>query len=398
MGQELSFTGNAPHFASGAVRALPASAVASGPVLQLYARDWRDFTRSDRIARWDALARFATEPNPFYESWSLLPALKAFDPKGGVKLLTLEADGQLAGLMPVQRLGRYYRHVLPHLRNWTHDNCFLGAPLIAKGFERLFWEHVFGWADACAGGALFLHIAHVPATGPIRVSLAATLAGQERIAATVYCEERAALVSRAGPECYLRESLSAKKRKELRRQQRRLEDEGELTFHRQDDDIGLDSWCRDFLQLEARGWKGDAGSALACKAATARLFTRSLEGAARRGRLERLAYRLDGKPIAMLANFLCPPGAFSFKTAFDEAYAKYSPGVLLQVENLELLRRDGVQWADSCAAQGHPMIAHFWRERRAIARHSIAIGGPLRRRAFAAIVAREIGRAPGGIV
>ena len=93
----------------------------------------------------------------------------------------------------------------------------------------------------------------------------------------------------------------------------------------------------------------------------------------------------------MLATFLCPPGAFSFKTAFDERYARFSPGVLLQRENLELLARPDIVWTDSCAAMDHPMIDHFWRERRTVARHSIAIGGKVRRLVFRTLAARETG-------
>ena len=45
---------------------------------------------------------------------------------------------------------------------------------------------------------------------------------------------------------------------------------------------------------------------------------------------------LDGKPLAMLVNFLTAPGSFSFKTAFDEAFSRYSPGVLIQLDNLAI--------------------------------------------------------------
>ena len=93
----------------------------------------------------------------------------------------------------------------------------------------------------------------------------------------------------------------------------------------------------------------------------------------------------------MLANFLTPPGTYSFKTTFDESYARFSPGVLLQRENLALLARDGIEWADSCAAADHPMIDRIWREKRPIARVSIAIGGRARRAAAALIFRAETG-------
>lgn len=56
-------------------------------------QEWRSFDRRDRIGAWDALAEWACEPNPFYESWHLLPSLRAFDQEGDVTLLALEADG-----------------------------------------------------------------------------------------------------------------------------------------------------------------------------------------------------------------------------------------------------------------------------------------------------------------
>jgi hypothetical protein len=153
------------------------------------------------------------------------------------------------------------------------------------------------------------------------------------------------------------------------------------------------AWAQEFLALERRGWKGAAGSALASDPRTETLFLEALAGAARHGRLERLAIRLDDRPLAMLASFVTPPGAFSFKTAFDEDFARFSPGVLLQRENLALLSRSGVHWADSCAAADHPRIDHIWRERREIVRLSIGIGGALRRGAFKLIAARETRRA-----
>ena len=96
----------------------------------------------------------------------------------------------------------------------------------------------------------------------------------------------------------------------------------------------------------------------------------------------------------MLATFLTPPGAYSYKTAFDEEYARFSPGVLLQRENLAVLDRPDIVWSDSCAAADHPMIDRIWREKRGVGRLSIAIGGILRRAAFSQFVRAETARSP----
>jgi hypothetical protein len=113
--------------------------------------------------------------------------------------------------------------------------------------------------------------------------------------------------------------------------------------------------------------------------------------------VECLSLLFDGRDIAMLASFVTPPGAYSFKTTFDEDFGRFSPGVLLQCENLAMLARPEVAWTDSCAVQDHAMIDHIWRERRPIARHSIAIGGAARRKLFTLLSRRETGHAPGGI-
>ncbi|MDE1914673.1 MAG: GNAT family N-acetyltransferase [Sphingomonadales bacterium] len=340
------------------------------------------------MARWQRLARQASEPNPFLEEWYLLPALRAMGAEE-VTLACLEADGDLLGLMPLARNWHYYGRPIPHLAGWSHPNSFLGAPLVARGMEPVFWRALLSHADAHAGMALFLHLTHVPLEGALTGALRQVLAEEGRPHGLVWREERAALASPLLPEDYLEASLSGKKRKELRRQYARLSELGKVDTIRQRDATDLAPWIEDFLALEAAGWKGAAGSALSCSPATAALFREALTGAAASGRLERLALRLDGRAIAMLASFVTPPMAFSYKTAFDESLSRYSPGVLLQRDNLSLLLDRDIAMTDSCASADHPMIDHLWRERRSVGRLSIAIGGRARQAAFGAVLRRE---------
>ena len=363
--------------------------IAIAPALRVRADPWPDIAEAAEPA-WERLAAQASEPSPFLEPWGLLPALRALDPQGTARLLRFEHQGELVGLFPVAASRSYYGRPIPHLHGWSHANAFLGAPLVAAGHERAFWTALLEWADRNAGLALFLHLVDLPLAGPLHAALAGVLAEQHRTSGVVHRTNRAMLCSAETPEAYLAGSLSGKKRKELRRQATRLGELGAVTSERRHDAEGLDAWTDAFLALERAGWKGKAGSALASQAETTALFRATLAGAAARGKLERLALRLDGRPIAMLATFLTPPGAFSYKTAFDEDYARFSPGVQLQCENLQILDRPDIAWIDSCAAADHPMIDHIWRERREVGRVSIAIGGRLRRALFDAILGREM--------
>lgn len=355
---------------------------------------WQEMAR-DRAA-WDQLAANAAEPNPFFESWYLLPSIAALEPAGDVFILRYEEAGKLRGLMPVSRASRYYGWPVPNMASWLHDNCFLGTPLVAKRSEVPFWRAVLSWTDDHAKSALFLHLRGLPIGGAMQMALASAAHSEGRQVELVHREERALLQSSLSADAYLEASLSGKKRKELRRQMKRLSEEGSIAFSCQTGADGLEQWIDDFLDLEASGWKGRAGSALSCDPAKIALFRESLAGAAARNRLERLTLSLDGRPIAMLVNFHTPPGAFSYKTAFDEDYSRFSPGVLLQQENLSLLERKEIEWCDSCASADHQMIDHVWRERRAIGRYSVAIGGPMRRIGFRQFIRAETARSSSG--
>ncbi len=344
----------------------------------------------DFQADWADLVASVSEPNPFFEPWYLMPSLRDLDRGRRVRIAAYYRSGMLCALFPLNKSTAYYGYPLPHHAVWQHPNMFSGVPLVRHGHELGFWRTLLATLDEDPGGALFLHLPQLNETGPLNRALETVLASQDRPAGVVQRSERALLQSDLSPDAYFETSLSTKKRKELRRQERRLGEEGELSFDRHSDSTELDRWIGEFLALEASGWKGSEGSALASDAATARLFDHALRGAAGAGRLERLTLRLDGKPIAMLANFLTPPGAYSFKTAFHESYSRFSPGVLLQQRNLELLASEQLDWCDSCAAEGHPMIEHIWREKRAIVSHNIAIGGSLRRRLFEPILRAEM--------
>lgn len=376
------------------LRRIPEDSIAAGNIPTLRMLDWECGAAPSIVARWDELARNASEPNPFLESWYLLPALKALAQPDTVRLLLLEHGETLIGLIPLSHSKRYYTRPIPHLAGWSHSNAFLGTPLIAKGHEQAFWRALLAWSDANAGAGLFLHLAQMALEGPVFQALTRVIVAQGRTGAIVHREERALLASQDSPEAYFEASLSGKKRKELRRQLNRLGEQGAVAFDRRTDVDGLDAWTDAFLELEAGGWKGRAGSALALAKPTAALFRQALSGAAAQGRLERLTMTLDGRPIAMLANFVCPPGAFSFKTAFDESFSKFSPGVLLQCENLMVLERQDIAWSDSCAAADHPMIDHIWRERRQVGHISVAIGGTMRRAAFGMLARAELRRKP----
>lgn len=331
----------------------------------------------DLAAAWDRLAAAASEPNPFVERWCLQSALHLLDPERQARLVMVMtgSDGPLIGVMPLAPAAKYGRLPLKHVTGWAHPNHFHGAPLVRAGMEPLFWSILLGWCDAAGWARTLVHVPRLTEDGPLHRALMEVARLRGGAGEIVHCEERALLESSLVPGAYWDEAVRAKKRKELRRQANRLAEEGRVSFRRWQSDDVVDRWIAAFLDLEARGWKGRAGSALASHGDTEAWFRAIVTGAAAAGKLDMRVLALNDRPLAMLVNFLCPPGGFSFKTAFDEDYARFSPGVLLQQANLDILDDPRIDWVDSCAAPGHPMIDSVWRERR----HLVWINVPLAR-------------------
>src|SRR5690606_17341712 len=77
------------------------------------------------------------------------------------------------------------------------------------------------------------------------------------------------------------------------------------------------------------------------------------------------ALTLDGKVIASLVVFVESACAYTWKTAYDESYAAFSPGTLLMIEvTKQHLDDPNIVLTDSCAVPDHPVMSRLWNERR----------------------------------
>jgi CelD/BcsL family acetyltransferase involved in cellulose biosynthesis len=326
---------------------------------------------------WNDLAEHASEPNPFYESWFLRPAIAHLSEQSDARMVMVWRDTALIGLLPVIGAEKYGRAPIQHIENWLHYHCFYGVPLVRKGYEDEFWNAALALFDSSKWATGFLHLVGLDPQMPVARALA-----KIRRADIVHKTHRAMLKSDLNSQSYYQTHMRKKKRKEIGRLWTRLHELGSVAFERLSHDADCAPWITDFLDLEASGWKGREGSALGACHRTAAFFREALVGAQRAGKLELVRLTLDGAPIAMLVNFLTAPGGYAFKIAFDEKYARFSPGVLIKVENLKVLDRSDIAWMDSCASENHPMINSLWAERRTIVRATVPLSGIKRQMIF----------------
>ena len=329
-------------------------------------------------AEWTALATGASEPNAFAEHWFVAASLRTLAEGTDIRLLEVRRGEVLIGLLLLETHRGYARLPVRITQSWAHHQMFLHTPLVAAGEERAFWAAVLKVLDGARWAPGLLHLRGLAEDGPVHRALQAVREGiivQRRI--------RAALESSLSPMAYYEQAVRQKKRKEIRRLQNRLAELGPVRTRRLDDAGQLDAWCTTYLALEKAGWKGEAGTSLAATAESVAFFRAALTAAWAAGRLQFLRLDVGDTCIAMLVNFLTPPGSFSFKTVFNEEYSRFSPGVLIQLENLQILEDSRIAWMDSCAVEDHPMIDSLWTERRSIVRVSVPLKGVKRRALYA---------------
>lgn len=322
-------------------------------------------------SQWSTLAERPASTNLFFHPEFAIPAIERLG--GGAVSLALvrSAAGTPAGLAPFThtRLGR----IAPAVRLWTHKYGPLGEPLVVSDdingtVERL----VESLAPADSGLSLILP--DMSAEGPVAEAVGAAALASRRPLVLLGEHRRAVLVRGSGP-ADLRAALPRDKRKELGRQLRRLGDIGPVAFTSDIKPECVLARFEEFLALEMASWKGRHGTALASSPVTAAFARAALFNLAEAGKARVDSLRVGTHAVAIVVSLIAGSAAYTWKIAYDEAYAQYSPGVQLMLEAPTHLFSDpAVQLIDSCATEDHPMIDRLWPGRRGIA--TFVLGPP----------------------
>ena len=95
--------------------------------------------------------------------------------------------------------------------------------------------------------------------------------------------------------------------------------------------------------------------------------------------------------IAGLVSLISGDAAVTWKIAYDEGYARFSPGAQVMLDAPVALAARGVRHVDSLATPGHPLVDHIWKDRGTIGTLIIApAGGWVRHRLGLALLSAEM--------
>ncbi len=278
-------------------------------------------------AEWDALLARGPADLPFLTHGWTAAWLDAFAPAARLRVLVARsAAGEAIGMAPLleERRRGLVTLVAPANDHSCRVEWILGRDV--SGAVGALWAHL---RDRLRWDVLLLR--DLPRDGPTSVHLEA-LARIDRHPTGRWASMESPWVPLGGRAA--EERASSKFRANLRRRARRLAELGAVSVCRVSGAEGLDGALEAFLRLEASGWKGARGTAIARDPRLAAFYRAIARDAAARGALAVRALELDGRAVAIHLGLLHAGVYHLPKTAYDERLGAVSPGQLLQREVL----------------------------------------------------------------
>lgn len=344
------------------------------------------------LASWKALAERAAEPNPFFEPEFVLPVARHVGESRAALMVVEGPEREWLACMPVVRSVHAGHMRVPVVSSRYEVYAALRTPLVdGSAVEPAVAALIDTTLRSSRVGIVALP--WVGADGPVAAALLATLASRGRRPALERSFERA-VMRRPTLDDGVDALLTRGHRRDLARLARRLGEELGAPLEVRDESERA-SAVDGFLAVEASGWKGERGTALASRAGHDEFFRGVCDGFRAAGRLQMLTLGTNERTVSYKCNLLCDDAVFCFKIAYDEAFAHYRPGLQLELRMLEWFRDQMQQsWMDSCADAKSPLFEHLWPERRRISSYAITTrrvtGWAVRR--SASLLARKTAR------
>ncbi|KQU96142.1 hypothetical protein ASD99_25735 [Mesorhizobium sp. Root695] len=323
----------------------------------------------DLVEELDYLCARTVEPNVFFNPRFLAPAMPRLEDRE-VRLAVIrdgdEYRNRLRLLVPFSVERPVVPLGVPVMRTWSSPFGPLGTPLVDRDDPVGVIEDFFSMLSRPhLKLPKVLVLADIRLDGPVASLLATVAETRGLMLVTTGQTQRPALESELDGDDYLKASLRSHHYREFRRLKRRLGDLGKLehVVARGPEDIrhAIES----FLTLEAAGWKGRERTAMAIDRYRAAFAREAVHRLAEQDMCRIHSLTLDGRTIACLIVFIEAGVAYTWKTAYDETLASYSPGTLLMIEvTRQHLDDPNIMMTDSCAVPDHPVMSRLWAERK----------------------------------
>ncbi len=310
---------------------------------------------------WEELAKHALEENAFYLRHYCTALLNHIETRD-LKAIAVRKGEALIALLPFVSDRLHWGGLVTLNTAWTTDYTTTSVPLIDRRWAAEAVSALLDAMSAKSTGSDVWLLPNINLDGAVSTAFTKERGHRGLPARTFDPFDRAVLEKRGTFADHMKEHVSKKRRKDLRRNRKRLEELGDVSWTAHDSGPELDDAVDAFLRVEASGWKGRRGTALDCTDTT-RAFGKEAFGMVESEGVKRAdVLRLNGTPIAVNLTLISGDTGFTIKCAYDEAYRGQSAGLLLEEEMIRsVLEDDWVDRLDSSAVSGH-LISSFWNE------------------------------------
>lgn len=296
-------------------------------VIERWADQWRD------------LCRESADDQPFYRPEWIAAHIRAFAPQAKVFLLTVTSDSKLLFVLPLLQERSLFSGVpVRKLRAPVNSHsCRFDALRHPSSQGDLAVSAAWNYLQSLRSWDL-LEIQDVPDGGTISVLALAARRNNFHVVQVPNLTNPYVPIP-PDPADLKKLPVNARLRGKLRSIRREVESHGGLKFLRVEnaDQSVLDR----FYDLEAAGWKGREGSAIACSPNIRQFYDETSRSAERYGYLCMYTLEFNGELLAAHLGLSHKGRYFSPKVAYNEKLPQYAGGHLIVSEILQ-----------DCAARG----------------------------------------------
>ena len=301
---------------------------------------------------------------------------QAFYPGASLLLITLREETRLRAVLPLwEESHRFLGVPISRLRSVTHPDYSCRFDIIHDAgtdqgeISKAIWSSLkaqSGWDE--------IELSNIPAGGGAEALLSLArhdglITWQQDLVRSPYID----MTSDSGKGDFTSLVRSANLRRKLRRRWQRLQGLGPVRLFRVES-ADPEMLAR-FYALERSGWKGQDGTAIACRPEVRRFYDSVAENATRYGYLFLYFLEVSGKPVAAHFGLTLGGRYFPLKVAYDESFREFSPGHLMLGLVLQDAAQQGVfecdclgdneDWKMQWQVEIRPhSVCHIYRNRR----------------------------------
>lgn len=289
---------------------------------------------AEEFANRPGAALLAGARTPMQSALWILASAETLCGEDELNVIAVEADGEVAAIAPLVR------------RRSGPPVCeLLGASMHGEPCDLVYRDEraLDRLLQAIVEDRILIDFQRMPASSPTVAAVQRACRGAA--VARIHHANNSPRIEFAEGETDPARTLSSSLRSDLRRAQRRAEALGTVTFDvyapRSDEEfVGLYNQA---LKVEASGWKGAGGSALAVNEMQKAFFLRYGVLASGAGVLRLAFMRVNGAPAAMQYAVEWAGAFWLLKVGYDETFSKCSPGQLLLQHTLRYAAERGLR-------------------------------------------------------